>query len=424
MFSQHVKICDVVDIRSDNCIVVISSCSRPQITYTRYLTCKYAIKISASFKIVYIVNDIANKNGVIYDLLSMYKRLIILDDTCCINSKMPNLFDQVNEDELGGVLEKNTEAICADVQLIKTHLSLEIDTSTYLSSGLYIISRKHRCLFDPKFDDQYVKMLTSNDPFRTYINYVLQNNIMPIKIKVLENLYNNTELDININLRRKPRQLLNDSYINGNNVMNVSGDYKYQLFYIKQICDIYNNSVYLKPDSAINYDFIDDVGQEIVKFKKIRKNKFKMLVFGLGYDSMLWYKLAQRKIFFMVGDGDSVQYQGIHEDNIVHFSNQDVNVSNSFTMSHMDIVEHEIPPQIKNELFDIIIINSPNSCEDYQPSPLLPIFWSSQYLSSKGAVIYICGSDRLLESFCINKYFSESKFIQFQSHIVKITRTK
>ena len=431
MFSKHVKICDVADIRSDNCIVIFSSCSQPFISHTRYLTCKYAIKISVSCKIVYIISEITNestisKTNTIYDLLSVYKRLIILDDTCCINSKMPNLFDQVGEDEFGGVLETNVNTISRDCQLIKTQLSQEMDTNTYLKSGLYIISRSHRCLFDPKFVNNYIKLLSSSNPHQVYINYVLHNNIMPIKIKLLDNQYNNYDLDRDINLRKKPRQLLNESYINENYLMNINSQYKYQLFYIKQICDIYNNSVYLNPVPHINFDFIDDVSHEIEAFKKIRKHKFKMLVFGLGHDSLLWYKLTQRKIFFMVGDGEESQHPDINENHIVRFSNLEVNVLNSFTIPYIDIIEHKIPIQIRNQTFDIIIINNPNSCQDYHPSLLLPIFWSSQYLANKDAVIYVCDSDRLLENFCIDKYFTVNKFSrsQFQSHITKIIRTK
>lgn len=82
-------------------------------------------------------------------------------------------------------------------------------------------------------------------------------------------------------------------------------------------------------------------------------------------------------------------------------------LSNSFTMAMTDKV---VPISLRNEVFDLIIINNLECNIDTHNSVLIPIYWACQFLSTKGTIIYMCQSNRLFEHFCINKYFNHRQF--------------
>lgn len=347
MCSHQFKFYDVVDIPdSVNCIIVFSS---GFIDYTRYLICHYASKINANCKITCE----SNQYLVIYYLLSVYQRLIVLEDQCCVNSSMPDLFEQVEEHELGGVSDQS---------------------GNNLKTGLYIISRQHRYLFGD----------TNQVPRSFPISLI--SPISPFKL--LDQRYNNSIIGLNVNLDQ--RQVVDDVYIKDNYMMNIGSDYKHQLFYIKQICDIYSNRFYYVQGGLYDFDLIDDVCREIATLKRNCHRQLKILI--IGDDNPIWSQIAQHKI-------NKVIY--------MEKSLNSVLLSNSFTMAMTDKV---VPISLRNEVFDLIIINNLECNIDTHNSVLIPIYWACQFLSTKGTIIYMCQSNRLFEHFCINKYFNHRQF--------------
>ena len=133
----------------------------------------------------------------------------------------------------------------------------------------------------------------------------------------------------------------------------------------------------------------------------------KMLVFGLGYDSELWYNATNKNTFFIENNKKYIDLnKNINSDNIIFYSYSNITVKSSFKLTDNQIENYSIPQQLlDNAPYDIILIDGPNGFDDNCPGRLLPIFWSSKYFSKKTTVIYIDDATRPLEKKCINKYF-------------------
>jgi hypothetical protein len=134
-----------------------------------------------------------------------------------------------------------------------------------------------------------------------------------------------------------------------------------------------------------------------------------MLVFGLGYDSLLWNSLTDN-LFFVEDNEEYTSNSAIDSSKIIFHKYRDISVDSSFELSTAQIGKYEVPDEIlKNSPYDVIYIDGPSGCCNICPGRLLPIYWSKYYLSKSGTVIFIDDSNRKLESYCISKFFSTEK---------------
>ena len=134
----------------------------------------------------------------------------------------------------------------------------------------------------------------------------------------------------------------------------------------------------------------------------------KMLVFGLGYDSKMWYEGNNKNTFFIEDKEEFIQLnlKDIPSGNIVKYK-YNTTCATSVNLSDAEISKHIIPEKIMNEApFDIIIIDGPTGFALSTPGRLIPCYWST-ILSKPGTIIYIDDANRKLESYCINKYFKD-----------------
>lgn len=147
--------------------------------------------------------------------------------------------------------------------------------------------------------------------------------------------------------------------------------------------------------------------QSIIKEISLICSGKKMLVFGLGYDSELWYNLTNFNTYFVEHDDKYIDLnKNIARDHIIKYL-YPTTVRKSFTMTDKEIDSISIPEELlKLAPFDIILIDGPPGYDDERQGRLLPIYWVKKYLSKKGTIVYIDDSNRGLETFCINKYFS------------------
>ena len=157
---------------------------------------------------------------------------------------------------------------------------------------------------------------------------------------------------------------------------------------------------YYNPKIQIHRDVIVDV------FSNFTPNS-KMLVFGLGYDSKMWYEGNNKNTFFVENNDDYIKLNKRHipEDKIIKYDYK-TKVNSSFTMNDSLINTFEIPEKIMNEgPYDIIIIDGPEGHSPNTPGRLIPCYWAT-LLSKPGTIIYIDDSKRPLESYSIRKYFN------------------
>ena len=136
----------------------------------------------------------------------------------------------------------------------------------------------------------------------------------------------------------------------------------------------------------------------------------KLLIFGLGYDSKMWYEGNNKNTYFVE---DNKKYIDLNKndipmDNIIQY-NYDTLVSTSLNLTNKDIIKYEVNSKLKTLApFDIIIIDGPAGFSHNSPGRLIPCYWST-LLSKKGTIIYIDDANRKLENHCINKFFSKKQ---------------
>ena len=179
---------------------------------------------------------------------------------------------------------------------------------------------------------------------------------------------------------------------------------------IKKIFFEYTND-YIKLDESIDKLYNDNIqtSQLVINdiFKNIYNSNKKMLIFGLGFDSQLWYSLANKNVYFIEDNKKYIELnKEISSDNIIEYNYNDINVRKSFNLTEEEIEKYPIPKNLIDLApFDIIYIDGPEGCTKNSKGRLLPYYWSKKYLSKKGTIIYCDDCARLLESFCIHKFF-------------------
>lgn len=166
---------------------------------------------------------------------------------------------------------------------------------------------------------------------------------------------------------------------------------------------------YYNSNIQLDKDVIDDV------FKNIT-HQTKMLVFGLGYDSKMWYEGNHKNTFFIENNDKYIELNkdDIPTDNIIKY-HYTTTCSSSVKLSDNKINTFEIPEKIVNQSpFDIIIIDGPRGYSLIDPGRLIPCYWTT-LISKPGTLVYIDDSKRYLENYCIEKYFKDNVKEEFMA---------
>jgi hypothetical protein len=177
-----------------------------------------------------------------------------------------------------------------------------------------------------------------------------------------------------------------------------------------------NENIKLDPSiqQIIKNYYTDDIQTSKQVVHDIANNSInkKMLVFGLGYDSELWYNLLKGEAYFIEDNQHYIDLnKHIPNKNIIKYQYKNINVKKSFNLTDQEIDTYVIPENILDlGPFDIIYIDGPTGSTKNSPGRLIPFFWSRKFLSKSGTIIYIDDSARLLESYCIHKFFSQENY--------------
>ena len=164
----------------------------------------------------------------------------------------------------------------------------------------------------------------------------------------------------------------------------------------------YNSKIQLHPN------VIDDICVD----SHSSENK-KTLVWGLGYDTPLWWNISGQNAYFVESEDKYIDLnRDIPDSHIIKYTYPDINVKQS--LLHPDkYTSRKVPENIlKLGSFDIIIIDGPYGNSLKGPGRLLPIYWSLNYLSKQNTIIYIDDSNRELEAFCIKKYCNPDQIVK------------
>ena len=147
----------------------------------------------------------------------------------------------------------------------------------------------------------------------------------------------------------------------------------------------------------------------IIKILKniVNKNK-KVLIFGLGNDSLLWYKANQEKnILFVENKLFYIKKnQNINKKHIIKYDYKDITVQKSLD-NLVDVKKYRIPNKLINQKpFDIILIDGPEGFSPDSHGRELPFYWSKKLMHEK-TKIFIDDFNRDLEKKLFHKYFGK-----------------
>ena len=188
------------------------------------------------------------------------------------------------------------------------------------------------------------------------------------------------------------------------------------------------NALHMDPNGirSINYYKKDEINQNIQLdinvindiVHEIRENeKCKVLVFGLGYDSQLWYNECKNTIFIEHDEKWIHLNSSIPKENIVHYAYNGINVRNSLENfdNIMFLESFILPNQLVNKKFDIILIDGPPGYNLDTPGRLLPLYWSFKYFGIKRKTkIYVADIKRSLEQNTVKYYYEYLHNAQFE----------
>lgn len=157
---------------------------------------------------------------------------------------------------------------------------------------------------------------------------------------------------------------------------------------------------YYNDNIQIDKNVITDV------FKNIQTNT-RMLVFGLGYDSKMWYEGTNKNTFFVE---DKDEYIELNKDdiplpNIIRYDYKNITCESSANKTAEDLESYKMPEKLLLYApYDIILIDGPEGWTPLKPGRLIPCFWSRS-LSKPGTLIYVDDSKRTVENYAINRFF-------------------
>ena len=149
---------------------------------------------------------------------------------------------------------------------------------------------------------------------------------------------------------------------------------------------------------------------------EIAKKAFgkKMLVFGLGYDSLFWYHATKGQTYFIEDNEDFIFYNKDLIKNIIPYNYHGTSVSKSldFLKNPSGSYYSLSPPieLIKLAPYDVIFVDGPKGFRSDLAGRLHPIKWSSNLINDRGS-IYIDDADRELETKAVEKYLPGARFL-------------
>lgn len=355
-----------------------------------------------------------------YDIFNLpsitnYDKILYLDTDILVKNNINTVFDVCKEDILY-VLEEgsiDSDSNFWGKSLFGNELNNYDDKSAF-TSGILLFNNceKIKDLFNKTIDIFDTNNFELNDqPYLVYNAFKY-------------NLYNNKILK-SLALNCKVGNIHSDKVIH--HFPGGPGVYKNKIpamtTFLNNIKDFtINNNInkgksYYNSKIQLDKDVIDDVFSNFTLSTK-------MLVFGLGYDSKMWYEGNNKNTYFVEDNANYINLNKdyISMDNIIQYK-YNTSVETSVNLKDDDIIKYKLNDKLKQLApFDIIIIDGPEGWNDKKPGRLIPSYWST-LLSRTGTIIYIDDANRKLENYCINKFFPNKNKTEFikRDKCVKIT---
>lgn len=159
------------------------------------------------------------------------------------------------------------------------------------------------------------------------------------------------------------------------------------------------------------------INEIISKIKSIENSK--MLVFGLGFDSELWYNATNKNTFFVENNKKYIDInKNINVSNIIYCDYGSIRVKDN--IPNYPNEKYIDPPLsiVSNAPYDIIFVDGPTGYNSEQIGRVLPIYWISNFnLCKADTLIYVDDSNRHLENLSLNTFFNSNFKLLYKLNI-------
>lgn len=173
----------------------------------------------------------------IHEALEVFDRVLLLDDSCLVSSKAPNIFEKVSIDDIGAFPESECMEFRApsyDKKFIFEKKNVSI--SEYYNTGVLIVSKGQKELFSPKNLLKHLTLFKSLYPDQAYFAYAV--HITRTKVKKLSADWNFMPVfDYSKNNNRQLVSLPEEhlKVVEQKNIAHVTGYYKNREKIIEQV---------------------------------------------------------------------------------------------------------------------------------------------------------------------------------------------
>lgn len=140
-----------------------------------------------------------------------------------------------------------------------------------------------------------------------------------------------------------------------------------------------------------------------------RKAPCKLLIFGLGNDSMFWFNLNRGGVTIFLEDNKS-WFQKVTKRSknlIAFFVNYNTQRSDwKMLLESPSLLDMTLPNNVEKEKWDVIFIDAPEGWNDKTPGRMKSIFLSSRLVKDSGD-IFVHDCDREIEDIYCNKFLKK-----------------
>ena len=422
----------------DNAIITMNLGNRDFINYTKPFMIKYSKKTNSKLIIIddnnikNITNSFSGLNEIIigrnnnksylYKVLAIiyyariFNKILWVDDTCFIKETCINLYDVIEDNYILSYNEGENKELNSwknNEEYIKKKTGFSINTNSYINSGVVLYSKDINKILNIDKIIKHKELFNNSYPHQCFLNFIIQ--YYNIKVKFIPSSYNCMFMNCSYKNGRniKPESIGNEFILsNKNSIFHITGFYKDRLNIVKYIEEILSNKI---PFYSNKIQLAKEV---IYDIKKNNMSNDNVLVFGLGYDSKMWFH-QNNKTYFIENNDEYIKLNKdvIPEENIIKYDYKNLTVKNSYNMNLDDMNLYKIPTKILQLApFKIILIDGPPGYNDEQPGRLIPIYWT-RYLSNENTLIYVDDSSRKLETYAINKFFNNNPKTIFNSRL-------
>lgn len=425
----------------DNAIITMNLGNRAFIKYTKPFMIKYSKKTNSKFILIddnnikSIINTFPKCNNieigrgnnksylykvlVIIYYLRIFNKILWVDDTCFIKETCINLYDLIEDNHIMAYNEGENKEINSwknNEIYIRNSTGFSINTNSYINSGVVLYSKEINTILNLDKIIKHKELFNNPYPHQCFINYIIQ--YYNIKLKLISSSYNCMFMNCTYNIGRNitPKEI-GAEFIKSdkNTIFHITGFYTNRLNIVKYISMILLGENSEIPFYSEKIQISKEVIYDVIKNNRTNDN---VLVFGLGYDSKMWYH-QNNNTYFIENNEEYINLNKdiIPQENIIQYDYKNLTVKNSFNMNFNDMNIYKIPTKILQLApFKIILIDGPAGYNDEQPGRLIPMFWT-RYLSDENTLIYVDDSSRKLETYAINKFFNNNPKKIFNSRL-------